>query len=174
MTVNANVSGTWKQVPEMHTKVSGVWKAITEGYVNVSGTWKQFFSADSVYIPHLAVYGLTIGSDCTVAITFGSNGALTSTGELSGEPDALSWWTGNPDAAIGAAYELRITVTSGAFSSGTTGSWVALSASPGYTKTQILPGNSTVVFTVEIRRASDSVVMLTKTGCSIQAEAAAF
>lgn len=56
-------------------------------------------------------------------------------------------------------YEVRATVNSGAVSSGTTGSWLSLSSSQSWGRTRLAIGVSTVDLTIEIRRASDGVVL---------------
>jgi len=40
---SVKVSGTWKEITDIHTKVSGTWKRVTDGYVKNSGTWKRFY-----------------------------------------------------------------------------------------------------------------------------------
>lgn len=56
-------------------------------------------------------------------------------------------------------YEARATVTSGSLSSGTSGSWLALSTSQSWTRIRALNGVSTCIFTLEIRRTSDNTVL---------------
>lgn len=68
-----------------------------------------------------------------------------------------NWIT--PTSAAGAAYEARATVVSGSLSSGTTGSWLSLGTTRDWNVSRGSVGLSTCILTIEIRRASDSVVI---------------
>lgn len=101
--------------------------------------------------------------------TAGAGYQLTSGGkEQSGTGTAASisytnlgdWVTPTTDAGL---YEVRATVNSGAVSSGTTGSWLALTSSRAWTVTRSVIGLSQVSLTIEVRRASDSVVVASTT-----------
>ena len=173
MTAHVNVSGTWKEIAEMHVNVSGVNKEIAEGWVNVSGTWKQFFTAGDVYIPEFdTTLAGTGSSSYGLTMTINRNGTMTVTntgGGLVGgtSPDALSWWTDNPDTDIGDDYEVRITETSGAFSSGTVGTYQALTLNRTWTRSVVGPAASgSVTFTIDIKRTSTGAVVTT-TGNSL-------
>lgn len=48
-------------------------------------------------------------------------------------------------------YEVRATLVSGSLSSGTTGTWLPLSSTQTWTRTQSTVGSSSVVLTIEIR-----------------------
>ena len=61
-------------------------------------------------------------------------------------------------------FEVRATIVSGSVSSGTTGSWLALSSTRTWERTATGgAGASTVVLTIEIRRASTGTVVATCT-----------
>lgn len=76
--------------------------------------------------------------------------------------DGGDWIT--PKAAAGAAYECRATLISGTLTSGTTGSWLALSTTRTWgVNSGSPPGKKVCTFTLEIRRASDGVVLDTAT-----------
>jgi hypothetical protein len=65
----------------------------------------------------------------------------------------------NPQVNM-ADYEARATIISGTFSSGTAGSWLNLGTDRTWTRATTGAGQvQEVVFTLEIRRAADSVVM---------------
>lgn len=68
----------------------------------------------------------------------------------------------SPKGAAGAAYECRASIVSGTLSSGTTGSWLALSSTRTWTRTAASALN-TCVFTLEIRLAASGVVLGTAT-----------
>lgn len=56
-------------------------------------------------------------------------------------------------------YEVLVTVTSGSLSTGTAGSWLALSSTQTWTRTATIGSANTCVFTVEIRRVGTSTVL---------------
>jgi len=56
-------------------------------------------------------------------------------------------------------YEVLVTVTSGSLSTGTAGSWLALSSTQTWTRTATIGTANTCVFTVEIRRVGTSTVL---------------
>jgi autotransporter-associated beta strand protein len=91
--------------------------------------------------------------------------ALYSTGSIGVvEGSALSYANVGTWRLSGASsdYEARVTVNSGSLTSGTTGSWLALSASREWYLARTTSGTSTATITVEIRRVSDSVVVASK------------
>ena len=62
-------------------------------------------------------------------------------------------------SGVNSDYESRVTVNSGSLTSGTTGTWQVLSSSREWIINRTLVGTSSVNLTVEIRRASDAVVL---------------
>lgn len=84
-----------------------------------------------------------------------------------GTVDVGDWIT--PRSAAGADYECFVTVDSGALSSGTTGSWLALNTTRTWTLDQTSLGTSTCVFGLQIRRASTGSV-LDSTTVTLEAE----
>lgn len=69
-------------------------------------------------------------------------------------------WVLPPSAVIAAFYQVKVDVTAGAFSVGTTGVFLDLSVTRGWTKT--VPG--TVTFTVTIREKATGVVRTVQAG----------
>jgi hypothetical protein len=101
----------------------------------------------------------------TAPATGGAGYRLTSGGlEESGTGTAASilygtignWVTPTGNAGL---YEVRATLNSGAVSSGTTGSWLALTSTRTWTVTRGTVGVSSANLTIEVRRASDGVVL---------------
>lgn len=76
-----------------------------------------------------------------------SNGAGTSTVD----------WVSPSDTTTAAYYEVKVDATSGAFSSGTTGTWLALSSSRSWTI-----NTGSVTFDVSIREAATAIVRTTQ------------
>lgn len=66
------------------------------------------------------------------------------------------WVTPN---SLASSYEALVTVTSGTLSSGTSGSWVALSSTQNWTVTRSTIGTKTCTFTVEIRKVGTTTVL---------------
>lgn len=60
-------------------------------------------------------------------------------------------------------YEVRMTVNSGTFSSGTTGTWQSLGTQRTWTKTQSSVGSSSVNGTIEIRKIGTTDVLASAT-----------
>lgn len=70
--------------------------------------------------------------------------------------DAGDWVL--PKGAAGASYEARATVISGTLTSGTSGSWLALSSTRTWTRDRSGVGERVCVIDVEVRHASTGVV----------------
>jgi hypothetical protein len=77
--------------------------------------------------------------------------ALNSDGSSNEGGTAGTWLIGSTSGSL---YEARATVSSGSLSSGTTGSWLALSSNRAWRVTRSSLGTSTCTFLVEIRDAA--------------------
>lgn len=97
------------------------------------------------------------GDVARITVTTGGGGTV----------DVGDWIT--PISAAGANYEVRATVNSGSLSSGTTGSWLALSSTRTWAREQTTVGSSACELLIEIRNASTTVVMDSST-VTLQAE----
>lgn len=99
----------------------------------------------------------------TCTMTFKSNGVLE--GNSGGPFDIVEingeWWSLSPaiTSGVGASYEIRCTESVGTVSSGTTGSWLSLSTDRSWTRNSGGVGEQEVECLIEIRRASDGVVL---------------
>lgn len=131
------------------------------------------FSGDVVSLAHsqdAVISGAETGLDAVARFSLTNAGLATKTESGSGTTTLGNWVT--PTGSAGAAYEARATVTSGALTSGTTGSWLALSTTREWECYATYTGGvvvETATITVEIRRASDSVVLATATGIVLTA-----
>lgn len=74
--------------------------------------------------------------------------------------DAEQWCT---PTSVSGDYEALVTVTSGTLSSGTAGSWLALSSNREWTRVANVPQYQTCEFTVQIRKIGTSTVLDTAT-----------
>jgi hypothetical protein len=86
---------------------------------------------------------------------------LTSGGQVQSQINAtfafLEQWC--VPAAQAGNYEARVTVTSGSLSTGTAGSWLALTSNQTWTRTASIGSANTCVFTVEIRQVGTTTVL---------------
>lgn len=101
-------------------------------------------------------------SDITVVVDAGAALELQNDGDIIeatnnfGSSDVGDWIT--PKAAAGSNYEVRVTVNSGALSTGTSGSWLSLGTTRSWSVTQSGAGSSSAEILVEIRRASGATL----------------
>jgi hypothetical protein len=98
-------------------------------------------------------------TDATVSFTLESDGDIVVDDDFGSSLDIGDWI--DPKGAAGGAYECRMSTVSGTVSTGTVGSWLALSSSRGWSKTRTsdAAGTDTYVGTLEIRRTADAVVL---------------
>lgn len=83
-------------------------------------------------------------TDTTASFGIGSDGTTTISGQSS-----VDWVT---PTSVASQYQVKVDPTSGTFDSGTTGTWIDCSTSPGWTVLD--PGGldvATVVFTISFR-----------------------
>lgn len=95
------------------------------------------------------------------AIAWNSDGSFTVGSGTSGT--SYSTWLGSGTASN---FDIRVTATSGSFTSGSNGVWENLGSSRSWSK-GAASGIQTVTFTVEIRNASTLSVLGTSTGCTL-------
>lgn len=89
-------------------------------------------------------------------ITFNTDGFVNVTG-VPGPNGNLYKWLNNPGNR--SLYEIRVTPTTGTFSTGTTGSWLSLTFSRAWSVDKSGVGVKQCTATYEIRRAADLVVL---------------
>lgn len=153
--MHVKVSGAWKGVNKIYVKVSGSWKEVTNAYIRVSGVWKKFWDAASSVV--VSIPGTFNASDSQTGTTATAEVAFNSDGTAYNGPNQLSplgTWATPTGAGVGDDFWIRATVTSGALSSGTTGSWLQLSSNRSWTVARSFPGISSATVTFEI--ATDS------------------
>ncbi len=93
----------------------------------------------------------------TATYTLEADGDIITATTGGGSVDAGDWIA--PKGAAGGNYEVMATVVSGSVSSGTTGSWLALSSDRTWTRSRATSGSDTVVLTIEIRRTGTTTVL---------------
>lgn len=133
----------------------------TNGAVPSSGT----ISIGSFYGTGLPVITITDQNSFSGAVTpaTATNGyRLNSNGKVytetpTGTYNYIEDWV-TPNGAA-SSYECYVTVTSGTLSSGTSGSWLALSSTRDWTVTRTTLGTKTCTFTVDIRKVGTTTVL---------------
>ena len=115
---------------------------------------------------------IVVGSPANVGVGY----QLTSGGKEQGGfgtaasisyADIRDWVTPTSNANL---YEVRATRNSGALSSGTTGTWLALTSTRTWTVTRSVIGTSTANLTIEIRLAGGPGTILASATVSMTAE----
>lgn len=89
---------------------------------------------------------------------------LTAGGPVEWQNSGTSWAAfAGESCGGGAGYECRASIVSGTVSSGSTGTWLALTSTRAWTKTQSVVGTGSVTLTIEVRSAASLVVLGTAT-----------
>jgi hypothetical protein len=92
----------------------------------------------------------------TATYTLESDGDVITATKGGGSVDAGDWIA--PKTSAPSDYEVRATLDSGTLSTGTTGSWLALTSNRTWTVTRIAVGSETASITVEIRKGSGATL----------------
>ena len=134
---------------------------VANGAVPSSGTisLSQFYglSAEQITLGASYTVASTGAGTQTPSFTLESDGDIVRATTPLGSADIGDWI--NPKAAAPSDYEVRATLNSGTLSSGTTGSWLALSTTRAWTLTRFVVGAADPVeLTIEIRKGSGSVL----------------
>lgn len=108
----------------------------------------------TVTINNGTVSNVQVGASSTASITFNSNGTVSSVGNVA---TYTTDWI-DPTSAAPDDYEIRATLSSGTMTSGTFGSWLALTSNRTWSKTQFTVGSSSAQVLFEIRKGSGSVL----------------
>lgn len=161
MTTSINVAGTWKDPSEVKVNVAGTWRTVSTIEINVGGTWKQVYPNATVSLAQLpsGIVDVQFGVPASALLEIQSDGDIYEQTNGGGGVDDGDWVT--PTSAAGAAYDVRATLNSGALTAGTTGTWMSLSASRGWSVTQNSAGTAAANLTIEIRDAVSLVVLAT-------------
>lgn len=163
MTLHINDAGTWRAIQELYVNDNGVWRAIQEAYVNDAGTWRTVYVAELIALADLTALAQAVASAATAQYQLGNDGNVSATQGSNTLIDVGDWITPQTNMAN---YEARVDMTSGSLSSGTTGAWQSLATSRVWVLNRSAiagDGTSTAQGTVQIRRASDAVVLATAT-----------
>lgn len=105
------------------------------------------------------VYAFNTGATATAGYRINSNGFDYE--GINGTFSTLNQWV-TPTSA-GGNYEVFATVSSGSVTSGTTGSWVATSGNPTWTRDRTTIGTNTCVLSMQVRATGSGTVLDTWT-----------
>lgn len=126
----------------------------------------------------IAAFGGTLwGTDAsapysaTATLTLNSDGTNTRSATPSVTSNTVgAAWAASPYAGIGSAVWVRCTVTSGALSSGTTGTWLSLSAGQSWDVTRTSLGTSTAVITLDFALDSGGTTIIGSVSVTLRGE----
>ena len=111
---------------------------------------------DQIALSNVSVSSIGAGSQ-TATYTLESDGDVVSDSTIFGPVDEGDWIT--PKANAPSDYEVQATLNAGTLTSGTTGSWLALTSNRSWTLTQATVGAATQVdLTIEIRKGSGATL----------------
>ena len=112
---------------------------------------------DRISLSGLTISAIGSGGAQTATYTLESDGDVMSATTDGGSVDAGDWI--DPKANAPSDYEVQATLVSGTLSTGTTGSWLALSSNRSWTLQRVTVGAATqVTLTIEIRKGSGAVL----------------
>jgi hypothetical protein len=137
--------------------------------IDSGGVARLIHNGDQITIGNMLARAQTIQPTTAVAsYSLASDGDIDATNNSNVVVDRGDWIIPKTNMAL---YEARMTTVSGSLTSGTIGSWLALNVTRTWenTRSGIGAGTTTYVGTLEIRRASDGLVMGTAT-ITIEAE----
>jgi hypothetical protein len=158
-----------KNLTEVYVGTTSGNKQVTEMWIGTASGNKQVFSAETVFLSNLSIFA-TGGGSQTATYRLESDGDVISITTDFGSVDRGDWIT--PKSAAPSDYQVLATVTSGSLSSGTAGTWLALSTTRSWTRTQEFTGSSDCTLTIQIRKGTGSV--LTSATITLSAESLDF
>jgi hypothetical protein len=169
MPLSINDAGAWRDIQAVSVNDAGTWRDIQEIYVNDAGTWRSVFQNATISIANVSVLAVSAILSPSAQYWLQSNGIIAyNNSGTNNVVDQDPWITPQTNMAN---FEVRATLNSGALTSGTVGAWQSLSTTRQWVTTRNIAsgsGSSTANLTIEIRRASDAVVVDTAT-ISLQA-----
>jgi hypothetical protein len=112
---------------------------------------------DRISLSGLTISAIGSGGAQTATYTLESDGDVIIATTVDGSLDAGDWIS--PKASAPSDYEVQATLNAGTLTSGTTGSWLALSSNRSWTLQRVTVGVATqVTLTIEIRKGSGAVL----------------
>lgn len=106
----------------------------------------------------LTTGGYAYPGESFATLRFARNGGLSVIAAASGTLNLTNWWLPTT-TTVGDSYEVKCTITSGAFSTGGSGTWYTISTNRDFS----VGVEGYASFTCQIRRLSDSTVVASAT-----------
>lgn len=155
MPITYGDAGTSRNLVALTYCDGGTNRTITEAWYGDGGTNRLVFSA-------VNLLGLDPSSTVTTPTDASATYTLTNAGLEQATGLANNTWL---SAGAASSYDVRATLSSGALTSGTTGSWLNLGTTRSWnvTRTNNAPGTDTATLTIEIRDATSLIVLATVT-----------
>lgn len=119
-------------------------------------------SGPRVTLADTTIEVINTGATASAAYRLATDGKVMRSANGAAYAEIGTWLTPSV-AALAALYECRVTVTSGTLTSGTTGTWLPLTADQTWTLSKPTAGALTVEMTLEIRLAATGTVMASAT-----------
>ena len=117
---------------------------------------------------------ISSGGTSTVTVTANTNGTMTVVGNgslIDGSVTPNPGWYSPTTTSVGAGYQIRITPTTGSFTSGSVNTWLTTSIARTWTVVANSSlTNKSVTFTIEVRDTLTTTVLATTTGNVIDCE----
>ena len=156
-----NDAGVAHQIREIWVNDAGVARRIQEIWVNDAGTARRVFVGDQIALPITGCSRVTSGTTATASYRLANTGDIETTLLGNGIADRGDWITPQINMAN---YECRATLLTGTFSAGAFNAWQSLATSRIWSiQATVGTGVQTASMTLEIRRASDAVVLASET-----------
>lgn len=155
MATSINDAGTWRTLQGVYVNDAGTWREIQEVYVNDAGTWRSVHVNDVITIADYAINGVFPSGSATVAYTLGNDGIIYKADEFGTE--AVGQWI-TPQTNM-ANYECFASLNSGDSPTGTLSAWQSLSSTRAWSLTRSALAIASCELAIQIRRASDAVVL---------------
>lgn len=161
-----NDGTAWRKVKEYHYNDGTAWRKAKEIWYNDGTAWRLAFKAETVSFNSRVISTSAASAGSTTAtsqIQFLANGTLQSVSSGTGlttttTPYTDEWLKGSSN---GTPYEIFASIVSGTLTSGTTGSWLPLSANQIWIKTisSTTTSSGSVVISFQIRDAATTTVL---------------
>lgn len=150
-------NGTLRKIVGIYVDDNGTLRQIQSGWVNDNGTLRKFYENVSFPFAGNFNYSRSNGSPVQFQLNGDGNGYRNTLGSL------VSVGAYIAPASQTANYDVRLTPTSGTFSTGTINSFVALGANPTWSVTANLGQVFSATGTLDFRRTADSVIVYSNT-----------
>jgi hypothetical protein len=112
---------------------------------------------DRISLSGLTISAIGSGGAQTATYTLESDGDVIIATTVDGSLDAGDWIS--PKASAPSDYEVQATLNAGTLTSGTTGSWLALTSNRSWTLTRVVVGAADQVdLTIEIRKGAGATL----------------